>query len=123
MAIRWYVRVGLGALALALAASAGCVGAGGNSSGGQGAATVSTATVGSGAGTGTTGGSAGALAGAPLVARKCTRCHSIDRIQKAKKTRDGWTKTVSRMQSNGLQVSEGERAAIIEYLTLRDGGR
>lgn len=123
MAIRWYVRVGLGALALALAASAGCVGSGGSTTGGQGATTAPTATVGSGADTGTAGGSVGAMAGAPLVARKCTRCHSIDRIQKAKKTRDGWTKTVSRMQSNGLQVSEGERAAIIEYLTLRDGGR
>jgi len=124
MAIKQRVHFGVVfVLAGALVASTGCASSGGTPSAGQGTATVPTATAGSGTGTGTAGGASGASAGAPLVASKCTRCHSIDRIQKARKTREAWTKTVSRMQSNGLQVSESERAAIVDYLTARDGGR
>jgi hypothetical protein len=61
--------------------------------------------------------------GQALVSAKCTRCHPINRIQAARKTRDKWTATVARMQSHGLKVTGQERAAIIDYLTKRDGGK
>jgi cytochrome c5 len=123
MAIRQGIGLSVVVLAATLLASAGCAGSGGVPATNQGSATVPTVSAGSGSGTGTAGAASGASAGAPLVASKCTRCHSIDRIEKARKTREAWEKTVSRMQSNGLQVSEYERAAIVEYLASRDGGR
>jgi cytochrome c2 len=61
--------------------------------------------------------------GAKLVASKCTRCHSIDRVQAARKSREVWTATITKMQGHGLQVTDAEREAVITYLTVRDGGQ
>ncbi|MBW6467872.1 MAG: hypothetical protein K0B85_01760 [Coriobacteriia bacterium] len=51
-----------------------------------------------------------------LVEAKCSGCHNLDRVWAVDQDRAGWEATVSRMEANGLQVSEDERAAIIEYL-------
>lgn len=61
--------------------------------------------------------------GKALVSVLCTRCHPVNRIQSAHKTRVAWTATVTRMQSHGLQVTGQQRASIIDYLTKRDGGK
>lgn len=61
-------------------------------------------------------GTTGSSGGAQLVQQKCTRCHSIDRVQTAQKDRAGWTATVERMVTHGLQVTDAEKAAIIDYL-------
>jgi mono/diheme cytochrome c family protein len=58
--------------------------------------------------------------GRSLVSRKCSVCHNLDRIFGAKKNRQEWTETVSRMtETNGdaefLSVQEGED--IIYFLT------
>jgi hypothetical protein len=119
--LRRSVRRGVAGMVLAtLLMTAGCAAIGsGGSSAGSGSTTAPGAS-GSGVASGTAG---SASAGATLVAQRCTRCHPIDRIQKARKTRAQWTATLSRMQSHGLQVTGEERASIIDYLALRDGSQ
>lgn len=72
-----------------------------------------------------TGGAGGdeVSAGESLVAEKCSQCHSIDRVDAAVKDRDGWESTVTRMQRNGLEVTEEERETIVDWLTQRDANR
>jgi mono/diheme cytochrome c family protein len=57
--------------------------------------------------------------GAALVNDKCAQCHSLSRVYNARKTAAGWEATVSRMEGNGLRVSDAEKAAIIKYLAAR----
>lgn len=61
--------------------------------------------------------------GESLVGTKCTSCHSLDRVNGAKKTKQGWNLTIGRMISNGLVVTDDEKAAIVDYLTARDAQR
>ena len=61
--------------------------------------------------------------GATLVGQLCGRCHPIDRVQAAKKDRTGWTATLDRMVSHGLNVDAAQKTAIVDYLTRRDGGQ
>ena len=51
-----------------------------------------------------------------LVEAKCSGCHNLDRVWAASQDRGQWEATIRRMEANGLQVSEDERVAIIEYL-------
>jgi len=61
--------------------------------------------------------------GQALVAEQCGRCHPVERVAGAKKDRAGWTTTVARMRRNGLDVTDTQAAAIVDYLTQRDGGQ
>jgi hypothetical protein len=61
--------------------------------------------------------------GATLVNGTCGRCHPIDRVQSAHKDRAGWTATVDRMVSHGAPLNEAQKAAVVDYLTRRDGGQ
>jgi mono/diheme cytochrome c family protein len=61
--------------------------------------------------------------GQALVAEQCGRCHAIEQVNGAKKDRAGWTATVARMRTNGLDVTDEQAAAIVDYLTKRDGGQ
>jgi cytochrome c5 len=61
-------------------------------------------------------GNTGALDGDALVSERCTVCHTRDRIDEADKDEEGWTATVDRMISYGAQLSDEERAAVIQYL-------
>lgn len=54
-----------------------------------------------------------------LVEAKCSGCHNLDRVWAASYDAAGWESTVSRMEGNGLQVSDEERAAIIAYLAAQ----
>jgi hypothetical protein len=63
----------------------------------------------------------GAVSGEAVMSEKCTRCHSLDRIQVARKSAAGWKATVSRMQGHGLQISDAEKAAVVEYLSKAHG--
>ena len=60
--------------------------------------------------------------GQALVNSLCIRCHPIGRVQAARKNRAAWTATVNRMMSHGLQVTDQQAQAIVDYLTKRDGG-
>lgn len=62
------------------------------------------------------GGDTGMLDGNALVDERCTVCHSRERIDAADKDEAGWTETVDRMISNGAQLNDEERAAVIQYL-------
>jgi len=60
--------------------------------------------------------------GAGLVNAACGQCHPLDRVSAAHKDRSGWTASVARMRSHGLQLTDQQAAAVIDYLTKRDGG-
>jgi cytochrome c5 len=59
--------------------------------------------------------------GAALVQERCTVCHSLDRIQQAKKTRDQWTQTVTKMISNGANLNAAEQSTLLDYLSKTYG--
>jgi mono/diheme cytochrome c family protein len=61
--------------------------------------------------------------GKALVAELCGECHPVERVAGVKKDRAGWTTTVARMRQNGLDVTDEQAAAIVGYLTQRDGGQ
>ena len=62
-------------------------------------------------------GAAGTADGQALVEERCSRHHDLTRVKEAKKTSDEWGKTVERMVSNGAKLSDGEKAAVIAYLS------
>lgn len=55
-------------------------------------------------------------AGRALVESKCAGCHNLDRVWAKTADAAGWESTVSRMEAQGLRVTDEERATIIEYL-------
>jgi thiosulfate/3-mercaptopyruvate sulfurtransferase len=57
--------------------------------------------------------------GEELVKKRCTVCHSLDRIYKTKKDKAAWENTVDRMIRKGAQLNEAERQAVIDYLSSR----
>lgn len=57
--------------------------------------------------------------GETLVQRKCSMCHTLDRVNDAEKDRAQWEQTVSRMEVNGLVVTDEEKSLIIDYLSSR----
>lgn len=60
-------------------------------------------------------------AGRVLIERSCTKCHSLDRIQRARNTVTGWAALVDEMVSKGAQATSGEMQAIISYLGANFG--
>ncbi len=62
-------------------------------------------------------GSSGQGGGSELVKSKCTLCHTIDRVNSAKKDKAGWEQTIGRMRAKGAQMSDAEAAQIAEYLS------
>ena len=57
--------------------------------------------------------------GEALLQQTCTKCHGLDRIQQAQKTRNEWEQTYARMMAKGdpaVPVSEDELDILIEYL-------
>ena len=54
-----------------------------------------------------------------LVDARCTRCHSRTRVDAVQKDRAGWEATIDRMVTNGAELTDEERAKIIEYLLAR----
>ncbi|MBE0688402.1 MAG: hypothetical protein IH585_20610 [Anaerolineaceae bacterium] len=58
--------------------------------------------------------------GQALVETKCSTCHSIVQVNNAKYSREMWDSTVNRMVMAGLQVTDEQKAQIIDYLAIRD---
>jgi cytochrome c5 len=58
----------------------------------------------------------GAADGASLLETRCSVCHSADRPKQAKKTRDQWDQTVTRMMSKGAQLTDAEKSVLLDYL-------
>ncbi len=55
-----------------------------------------------------------------LVQTKCSMCHDLSRVEGADYDQAKWEETVTRMQQNGLVVTEAERQEIIDYLVAQD---
>ena len=52
-----------------------------------------------------------------LMQRRCSKCHTLDRVVAARKDADGWVATVNRMRGlPGAQISESDGRTIASYL-------
>ena len=51
-----------------------------------------------------------------LVRDRCTRCHNAERIQRAQHDVTGWTTTLTRMRTHGVQLSDAELQAVATFL-------
>ncbi len=61
--------------------------------------------------------------GKTLVSRKCSLCHSLDRVFGARKTKEQWITTVKRMKTtmdDNNFLSDREQAEIIAFLSKRN---
>ncbi len=56
---------------------------------------------------------------ASLVQRKCTGCHSMDRITRTDLDWRGWRGEVGQMVRNGAELTVPEQQAIVDYLAWR----
>jgi len=56
------------------------------------------------------------LDGESLLQERCTGCHSLGRVEQARKTAADWQKTVERMVAKGAVLNAEEQAAVIKYL-------
>jgi cytochrome c5 len=57
------------------------------------------------------------LDGKSLLEERCTKCHDLGRVERAKKTEEEWKATVERMVGKGAQLNEAEQELVIKYLT------
>ena len=62
-----------------------------------------------------------ALDGAALLESRCTACHNLDRVKQAKKTQAQWESTVNRMIQKGAQLTDAEKAILLQYLAQTFG--
>lgn len=58
-----------------------------------------------------------ALDGQTVMQEKCVACHTLQRIESARKTPTEWEDVVGRMEANGLAITAEEKAAVLEYLS------
>lgn len=61
-------------------------------------------------------------AGKALVEKKCTVCHSIDRVYGADKTHSEWEKTIAKMMRYSDQMNflnQKEKETVIDFLAGR----
>jgi cytochrome c5 len=57
-----------------------------------------------------------------LFEAKCSACHALSRPLGKNKDRDGWEKTVTRMQKvNGCPITDAEAKEIVDYLVAVRG--
>jgi len=61
------------------------------------------------------------LDGAALLESRCTVCHDLDRVKQAKKTQAQWESTVNRMIQKGAQLTDAEKAILLQYLAQTFG--
>lgn len=54
-----------------------------------------------------------------LTDRRCSMCHSLDRVYEADLDRAGWQETMERMQTLGLVVTDEEFQVILDFLSER----
>jgi hypothetical protein len=59
--------------------------------------------------------------GAAIVMRKCTTCHTLDRILKVRRTEAEWRALLKRMAVNGLDISLQDQLTVLRYLLVNFG--
>jgi hypothetical protein len=52
-----------------------------------------------------------------ILETRCTVCHNLDVVLKARKNKAEWESTINRMISNGAQLNDDEKEALIKYLS------
>ena len=57
--------------------------------------------------------------GESMLQDSCTKCHGLDTVTSAQKTRDEWEQTVDRMIQKGADVMDKE--ALLDYLAENYG--
>jgi Quinohemoprotein amine dehydrogenase A, alpha subunit, haem binding len=62
-----------------------------------------------------------AIDAAALLQTRCTICHTLDRVEQARKTSAEWDQTVTRMIGKGAQLSDAEKQALVAYLAKTYG--
>jgi len=62
---------------------------------------------------------AAAAAGEAVFTRACLACHGADLTEQQRLSPTGWTREVEKMMRWGAQVSDAEKAALVEYLASR----
>lgn len=65
------------------------------------------------------GSAAATTPGGALLQRRCSICHTLERIDKAQKDEAGWNATIDRMRGKGAVVTEQEQKALVEFLLSR----
>jgi mono/diheme cytochrome c family protein len=56
-----------------------------------------------------------------LMQKKCSRCHTLDRVIGARKDATGWSATVNRMRAlPGSHISDDDATTILSYLVTAD---
>jgi cytochrome c5 len=56
------------------------------------------------------------LEGKALLEERCTQCHDLGRVERAKKSEEEWKATVERMVGKGAELNEAEQELVIQYL-------
>jgi outer membrane biosynthesis protein TonB len=58
----------------------------------------------------------GPAEGRLLLEDRCVACHTLDRVESARKTEEAWLETVNRMVEYGAQLSDPEKEVLVDYL-------
>ncbi len=58
--------------------------------------------------------------GPSLLQTRCTQCHPLQTIRQVKQTRTEWEKTLSKMESFNVKISDTEKKVLLDYLTMVD---
>jgi hypothetical protein len=53
----------------------------------------------------------------PKIKAACTQCHNAGRITEQHLTREQWSGELEKMEGLGAAIPEGDRDAILNYLT------
>jgi cytochrome c5 len=55
--------------------------------------------------------------GEKIVAKKCSKCHVLQRLYKATRSKDEWSDLLDVMTAQGLEMTPEERQIVLGYLT------
>ena len=59
-----------------------------------------------------------ALNGRALLEQRCTKCHTLDRVESASKSSAGWGLNVREMVGKGAELNASEQEVLIDYLSI-----
>ena len=57
------------------------------------------------------------------VKATCTQCHNASRITEQHMTREQWSSELEKMEGLGASIPDGDRAAILAYLSKNFGAQ
>jgi hypothetical protein len=55
-----------------------------------------------------------------LLQTRCTQCHSLQTVLQVKQSRTDWEKTLLKMESFNVKISDSEKVVLLNYLTAAD---